>query len=99
MIFRAQPVSDPGAHAGSTLVCEPGMQKVVGVLMNRGRCGHGTDHADIVDALGDVGKQLADRDATFTVFIKCPWRTKSITDFVKLGWFDVDSKRSTILFG
>jgi hypothetical protein len=46
---------------------------------------HGIQKADIVDMLSDIGKQLTDMNAAFTMLTKSPWRTKQIASRSKLN--------------
>jgi hypothetical protein len=58
---------------------------------------HGTDDAKLIGALGDVGKEFANFDSTFSARAKCPRTGQDLSIIVKLCRFDLLSKRLTLL--
>jgi len=42
---------------------------------------HGTDHADVVDALADIGEYLAELDAALSEFLELKWGLQQVAGF------------------
>ena len=76
LIFGAEAVSDPRAHAGADQPGFAAIHQQQRRLVVRHVGVHRADDADVVDAFGDVGKDLADFDAALAVFLKFERRGK-----------------------
>ena len=74
LIFRPQAVSQPGSHAGPVGLNRPGghHQQPGHVLRKVGM--HGVDDAEIVDALRQVGEELADPAARLAMALELEGR-------------------------
>src|SRR3546814_17030033 len=60
LIFTAQAITEPGAHAGAVALLGPGLEKGNGRVMVNGIGMQGADNADVVHYLRRMGEQVAD---------------------------------------
>ncbi len=80
-ILRAQPIGDPGAHAGADEGVRTGVQFKQRAAVTAVGAVHGLDEADVVDVLGDLGEQVADPGAALAVLLKAPGRLEQVEGF------------------
>ena len=98
LVLGAQAVRDPRADAG------PALHGIAAIHQHQGRLVigqlglHRADDRDVVDALADLRKQLADFDAALAVFLKLERRRKRRAG-LSLGANIFDGQRFAGVFG
>ena len=97
LALAAQAVGHPGAVAGPALEPAAGMQEVIGGGVLREIRDHRADDGQVVHAPGDVGKEVADRDAALAVLAKLPGALEHVAHVVELGRVGLDLDRLTVL--
>src|SRR5579859_3436400 len=74
LVVRTQAVGDPGTHAGADLTRVPAIHQHQRRLVIGNIGVHRADHANIINALGHVGKNLADLDSALGEFFELELR-------------------------
>ncbi len=70
LVFAAQPVTQPGAHAGPVALLGPRLQKGKGRVVVDRLGVHGPDDADVIHNLRRVREQVADPGPRLTVLLE-----------------------------
>ena len=73
-ILRAEPVADPGAEAGADEGVAPGVQLEQGTAVGRVGAVEAAHDAEVIHALGHMGKEVADRQAALAILFELPGR-------------------------
>lgn len=89
LVFGAEAIPHPGAHAGAALQARSGVEEVVrrGVLGELG--GHRLDESEVVGHGGEVGEKVADPGPGFAVLFEGPRGLHDLADVVELGRFEL----------
>ena len=82
LILGSEPVQDPRAHARAFELEHAGVELQQRGAMIHAIADHGADYAEVVDAGGDVGEKVADRDAALAVLLELPGRFHQSADIV-----------------
>ena len=92
-VLAAQPVADPGAHAGESGEGRPGVEVEIGLGVGHELGGHGTDHRQLVGHAADVGKEVADGDPAAPVAFELPGAGHDVAVHVEHGPFGLERHR------
>lgn len=71
-VFGAQAVGDPAPHGGADEVGGAGVEEEGGGAVGHALGVHGVDEAEVVDVLGNMGKEGADPAAGLAVLFEIP---------------------------
>ncbi len=85
LVFRAQAVGDPGAHAGAGDLLIAAVHEHQRRLMIGDFGPHRSNDAQVVGTLAEPGKQVADLDSAFAVALVFPRRRKRPAG-LSFGW-------------
>jgi hypothetical protein len=98
LVFCAQTVTDPCAHAGANKIVTAGVQLQSGSAVGRVGAVARVEKADVVHTASHMGKQFADRDSTLSVLPKAPWRSQQVAGWSKLDtWLGKGQRFAVIL--
>lgn len=77
----------------------PGVEEVVGVgVFREVRC-HRANDAEVINVLGDVWKEIADRDATLAILPELPGRLEHLANIIELRRGHLGFDRLSVFFG
>src|SRR5207249_2470258 len=98
LVLTSQSIENPGGHAGPDESRRTGMQLQQRSAVIHGIADHRSNHAKIVDARRDVGKQLAHLDAASAMSFEFPWRFHQPADVsLREGKWTLERKRLAVI--
>ena len=97
LALASQSITDPGTMTRPPLQAAAGMHEVVGGRVLGEVRDHRPDDRQVVDALADMRKQVADRDAALAVVPEFPGAAEHVADIVELRRMGLDLDRLPVL--
>src|SRR5262245_66373281 len=79
LILSAEPIGDPGPHAGTGKGIRTRVQLKHGAAVSDTVSHHRSDHAKVINTGSHFWKQVADFDAALTVAPECPRRLHQVS--------------------
>src|SRR5262249_14046842 len=82
LIFRAETVEHPGTHTRALELKDAGVKLEEGGTVVHAVADHRPDHAEVIHALADMGKEVAHGNAALAVLFEGPGRFHEAADAV-----------------